>query len=623
MLKSRWLLVFFVFLSSTAGAQILNDSTVNVYGPKSTGFFYEKEWLSDDSTLHHPDTLINDFHYMSINKANGWFWQDLGNEGMAARTLYFKAPNNAFTESGFSAFAPFYAPKLSEIKYFDTHSPYTEMAYVQNSRKMTNLGLTHSQNIRPNWNMTLNVNRILSAKQYSATTSEDRLMEHWDYTLNTNFTSKNKKYQLLAALVHFNHIQHEQGGISVFGEAVDSLKRGDIKGDYNTEYQERLTEVKSQERWNDFHLFHQLKLAKGLSVFHTFDFQHHKYFYSDTLVQSNNQYLIYPDTATAEKIKNYYFFHNYQNRVGLKGFYKGFKYDLGLTARIYGFDARHEGRSTSSATEILVGGRAGYWFADSSSFLDNEVYIGYGSQNKGNFYLNSELKIKNYTLGFRQVSKPAPLLYTEFSTPVAAWNQNMNNTNTTTAFAQARIAKENLWFVPKMTVHWVSNYLYFSDSLLPQQSNKKHLILNPDVVFGLRSEHWKVQNRLMLNWVIGDDRAVFALPPLMDNLNVEYNFLYAKVLRIYLGTDIYLRPAFQGLAYSPLIQNFYYDPKAGNILGVPVADIYANFMIKRVKLAFGFNYINKGLPTSGFFSTPNYLGLGRAFYLKVNWPLFN
>jgi hypothetical protein len=135
----RFLLISGLLFPFAGLSQILNDSTLQIYGPSSTGFFFESSLMQDDTLLQHPDTLIDGFRFMTINKQNGWFWQDLGNEGTATKSFLLTTPDNPFTETGFNNFSPYFAPKIAKIKYYNTHSPFTNMAYTQSTNGLGNL----------------------------------------------------------------------------------------------------------------------------------------------------------------------------------------------------------------------------------------------------------------------------------------------------------------------------------------------------------------------------------------------------------------------------------------------------------------------------------------------------
>ncbi|MFT6880415.1 MAG: hypothetical protein ACJARG_001347 [Arcticibacterium sp.] len=618
--KSGLLLLIGLLIPFWGASQILDDSTKQVYGPNTIGYLLEGNVLQDDTILIHPDTLIDNFRFSTKNKTNGWIWQDLGNEGTASKTFFLQTPDNAFTETGLTSFSQFWAPKVSQVKYYDTRSPYTNMAYVQNTNGMANLGFTHAQNIKENWNIGLNVNRLSSSKQYSASNNEDRLIGHWDYTLSTNFITKNSRYTFLGALIHLNHSQIEQGGIRSLNNA-EFIKKSDLKSGYNTQYQQSLNGIESSERWNNIHVYHQYKLTGEIQIFHTFDYQRQKYFHSDTLISSNSPFGIYTDSLAndLEKVKTNYFYQNFQNRVGLKGYFKGFKYAVGLTNRVYSFNAVHKEETGNNRTEVILGGNAGYWFPDSSSYLNTDFYFGFG---KGtNVFLNSKLRVKGFNLGFKFIRKPAALFSQSFQSDVASWNNNFQNITYTEASANYLLRGKKLWFEPKVRINLVSNYIYFNENLKPTALESDLFTTKIGLNVGLELKNFKASNRLIL--ASTNNSSAYRLPSIVNNTNLEFHLFYAKVLHLYLGTDVYYRSKFKADAYSPILRGFHIQNSQEIWGGAPVVDIYTKFMIKRVKLAFTYNFINQGLPNQGFYTTPNYLGMARTFFLKVNWPLFD
>jgi hypothetical protein len=75
-------------------------------------------------------------------------------------------------------------------------------------------------------------------------------------------------------------------------------------------------------------------------------------------------------------------------------------------------------------------------------------------------------------------------------------------------------------------------------------------------------------------------------------------------------------------AYMPITQQFHIQ-NSFEIDQYTVADLFANVRIKRIRLAFKMAHVNQGFGVPGYFQTPGYLGLKRAFSFGVNWPLFD
>ena len=106
---------------------LLDDSTKQVYGPKTTLYFYEQAIKRNSLVLYEVDTLLTNFHNYDPVAKSGWKYQDLGNIGSAAKPVYFGLPEQIGLSSGFDAY-DLYFKDPSQRKYYDSKSPFTEMA---------------------------------------------------------------------------------------------------------------------------------------------------------------------------------------------------------------------------------------------------------------------------------------------------------------------------------------------------------------------------------------------------------------------------------------------------------------------------------------------------------------
>lgn len=73
---------------------------------------------------------------------------NLGNTGLATRSLLFSPELHAGFDPGFHAF-DVYKWKLSEVRFFNTTRPYSELNYMLGSRVEQMISLIHTQNINP------------------------------------------------------------------------------------------------------------------------------------------------------------------------------------------------------------------------------------------------------------------------------------------------------------------------------------------------------------------------------------------------------------------------------------------------------------------------------------------
>ncbi|SOE23990.1 Putative porin [Spirosomataceae bacterium TFI 002] len=611
----KHILSIFIFsligFSAFSQGSIIDDSTKQVYGLGSTGFLYEKNYLRNDTTLLHPDSLLGIFQLTDRVRQQEWLWQDLGNEGTASKPYYPSLPHTIATQNGFNSFH-LYAPIKDSIKYFNTRSPYTNMFYNQSNVGLLKVGFTHSQNVTPLLNFALDVNRITTSKQFSATTSEDRLVDHWDYTFSSNYNSANRKYTLLAAWIHFNHKQNEQGGIDISDSYNTPTSL--LNADYNSFYNERLTSVEGRERWNDLHIYQQFRMSNGFQVYNSFDYQRHKNFYTDLGYASNYDPFVYADTTSLDSLKTYYQYNVIQNEIGLKGIYKGFRYVAGFQPRYYSNDAKGFNLSQNNL-ELITKLDLSYDFADSVSFLSGKAMLG----TRG-YMVDADVVYRGIQIGFHNSVSPVPLIFQNYRSDLLSWENDFAAPFITSLDFRLPISLKKIKFEAGAQFMTISNYLYFDQNQIATQSSDAKEILKIDAMFQYRNKWLKFRHKTIFS--TNDDNEILAIPQWVNNSNLEFKLTYAKVLDLYFGFNVYHRSQYKAMAYSPLLQSFYVQ-STNEVWGLPVVDAYVNFMVKKVKVALSFDYLNKGFPTNGYYTTPGYLGLGRAFHIKVNWPLFD
>ena len=110
------------------GSKIVDDTTKNVYGPKTTLWTTEKNLFYNKKTYYAVDTSINDYHrWTHVQRVNN-FYTDLGNVGTAMNPIFYTFSSSIGVTAGFNVYNPFY--ESVEPKYFDTKSPYTRMFII-------------------------------------------------------------------------------------------------------------------------------------------------------------------------------------------------------------------------------------------------------------------------------------------------------------------------------------------------------------------------------------------------------------------------------------------------------------------------------------------------------------
>lgn len=611
-------LLFIVFFISIAGySQVLDDSTKQIYSNKTVEYFYENDVLRNIKRSFHPDSTLTDYHYGNPVRKSSWLYQDLGNVGTASQSILFEKDLEIGQQMGMDVFK-LYAPTVSGLKYYNTRSPYTYLGYQQGGGH-TQANITHSQNIHSRLNLTLNVIMFNSEKQYGYLRSQEVLVNHWRYDVTSNYTSENNKYKLLAGFYHFNHKHGEQGGVK---NGLD-ISQKDIEPNYSRNYDAALSgDVSNRERWNNLHVYQQFLMKNSLQTFHILDFERKYYSFSDPTFADSLKAQVYriATQASIDTLAYSYRFNTLSNKFGVKGIYKGFNYQAYGRHRIYKLNNEFfKSYSTPWQNEFYVGGLAGYVFPDSTNTLDLKAEF---SPVLGTYLFDATLFYKGFEVGFYNASRPAGLFYQRFDNGLFNFsNRNLKDINSRNLSVKFPISYKSFMFVPQAQWTSISNHVYLKDVNQVQQAESGINLLNLNLDVRYFSKNFSTRYQFIFN--SSNNESVYPIPKHIQFANFEFNFLYAKVLRIYTGFDFYFKSKYTPNNYSPLTTQFI-AVQNQEVGGVPVLDWYIKFPLSKGRIALNWNYINKRLfGNNGFYTTPTYLNQGGSLMIKVDWPLFD
>ncbi len=600
-------------------AQILDDSTKQVYSTKTVKYILEDDILNNRKTFYNPDTTLTNFHLFDFNLRNGQLYQDLGNIGTAIKPLFFVPDLDIAKNSGYSAYGA-YAFDVRKTTYFNTKSPYTNVNYVQSGGGTGIMHFTHSQNIKPRLNATLDVRRLSSSKQYGAPqTREERLVDSWAVMLHANYESKNEKYIVLGSYNHFNHAPLEQGGIQPLNDTSKFVAENSL-GNYR-DFLSKLTGATSRDWRNEVHVYHQYKLTNGFQVYHILDYQKRRDLYTDVRFgeSSSSNYFVTPKNVT-DTLSMDLRYNLFENKFGIKGIYKGFAYRTYLRQRFYTMKSDSGNYLPNRLnTETLVGGWANYFFPDSVRRVYAEAEIG-AINTLGNLRLQAEYLSPRIKAGVSFLRVPPNILDEKFTSIAYDWNKTLAKTFTTNLYASTSLKKGNFVLSPSAYNSLITNFIYYDKQAQVRQDSSAINVLR----IGLGVEYrWK---RLLISnqsyYTANSDENRLPTPKLTNNTTIAYEFIYAKVLRINAGVEIYYRSAYFANNYMPLTRQFFLQD-GQKVWGTPVADVFADLKINKVRLFLKFAHVNQGFPSNGYYVSSTYPGLRRTFFLGVNWPLFD
>ncbi|WP_337042361.1 putative porin [Emticicia sp. 17c] len=628
-IKKIFTTLLLAFFYGLCHAQILDDSTRQVYSLKTTRYILEEDILNNRKIYYNPDSTLEGFHLFNRSLKNGWFYQDLGNIGTAIKPLFFEPNQDVSTQLGFTTYG-FYALDARKAKYYNTKSPYTNMFYTQSGGGTMLVNFTHSQNIKPRWNITFDAHRLTSSKQYGAPqTREERLVDSWAVIANTNYESKNGKYIFLATYNHFNHAPTELGGIKPLNDTINKFVPVESLNNYKN-YLGRLSNAASRDWRNEFHIYHQYKLTDEFQVYHILDYQrridyYNDYTYKKDLLSGNGadfyKIPVPTDTIAIKAMKDTLSlalrYRLIENRFGIKGIYRGFAYRLHLRNRLYNLTSNFGNDfRLKLKNEILAGAWANYFFPDSLKRAYAELEIG----TNGNFKLKAEYISPKLTAGFSQLSTPAYILDERFMSAAYTWSKSLNNQFSNNLYATTTIRRNRFLLAPSLHYSLIKNYIYYDQNAQVQQSSYDVHTFRGSLKVEYRWKKILLANEIQIAKTT--EEAILRMPLIANNTTIAYEFLYAKKLSINTGLEIYYRSAYKADNYMPLTRQFYLQDDV-KVWGYPVVDVFADMKISNVRLFFKFAHVNQGFPENGYYVGPVYPGLRRTFFVGANWPLFD
>ena len=628
----------------------LDDSTKVIYGPTSTRFFLEEDVVNNRKRLYTIDTTLAGIHNYNFVQRNKNLYQDLGNIGTAIRPVFYKSPEQIGTLLGYDAYT-LYDIKSSQVRYYNTKSPFSRIIYVPGGGDQDLLQFELSRNVDSLWNLGLDVQRISANKTLvdKTTTGDNTAISHWDFTIHSNYQTKNKKYSLLAYVNLTDRNINDQGGLIL--EQNANLNRTNtydemLELDGNKPI---LTTAYSRDKSYNFHLYHEYVGYKAFQVYQTIDIQTRKIQFGDKSFAANWQGGFYPlayqkadlvakgikyptDTATFRKLAldsvyNENVYTNYEIKTGLKGFYKGFNYRVHFRQRVFtnsnyslNTSVRIEDYSFVGKNENYLGLWLNQYFKDSTrAFGEAETSLDFN-----NFRINGEFQGRWLNVGGSYITTTPTLVQKKMLNNAFRWENSVtNNVASLNAYAYTNLKFKGFNFHPSAEINKISDFIYFDQDAFIQQNKTDILTYRAGLGIDYKWRRLSSINQLYLT-AKTDDNDVMRIPSTFINSRVAVDLLFRKKLFIQAGVDINYQSEYKGNAFMPVTQQFYLQDKQ-TIQGYAQVDVFADMRINRVRIFFKFAHVNYRLPLikSNYYAAPGFAGMGRVLAFGVHWLLFD
>lgn len=159
--------------------------------------------LMKDATRYKLDSSIADY----IRFPTQPNYITLGNNGAPSKPILFTPiMQSGFVEGKHSLDA--YKWTVDNLKFYKTTRPYTELAYVLGSKAEQNIQLTHTQNLKPDWNVAFDY-RLISSPGYF----RNQKNNHGNIVLNSYYQGKKKRYANWFAVLGNTMKASDYGGV--------------------------------------------------------------------------------------------------------------------------------------------------------------------------------------------------------------------------------------------------------------------------------------------------------------------------------------------------------------------------------------------------------------------------
>lgn len=602
--------------TTRTGSQVLDDSTKNVYGPATTLWTTERDIFTGQSNYRTLDSTINNFHRWTYVQRLNFMYHDLGNNGTALNPFFPQLPGSIGVSPGFNVYGHYFHD--TDLKLYDTKSPYTRMYAVWGGEGRASTGAEYSRNINPRWNVSANYRSVLSDKQILRQGKGDRHAINHYYDLYTHYATPKEQYRLVFSFRRIRHRVNENGGLTFIPTATSATTKDSTYASY---FGPRVTTVlraaTSIEQRNEMHFFHQFALGK-FQPYHILDYKKQiNWFKDDPATEVNIFFDPLLIDSPAGRFVDSTRFSFLQNQFGLKG-------SIGTRNQLF-FNGYYKVKSYKmfykyledtvalhlNAYEHSFGGEAQYAFDSVQHVaLLNEVLRG--------GYLRSEARISSKWFdgeARRLISKPT-YVQNAYAGHFDLWNNDFRRVTSTSLSAFPKFRAGPISMSAGFNYTAFDNYIYFArrdtfpgtdQTVLPLQTAQPVSFVSPQARMDLavfRKIHLRPQ--VIYARILQDKDSVLRVPKILFNCQIAYeNDLFRGNLQVQVGFDVQWHSAYKAMGYDPAIQTFFNQDTVTPPTYV-MADFFFNGKMKRGRFFFRYHNIRQAVTQIGQMPTPYY-----------------
>lgn len=592
---------------------LLDDSTRQVYGPKTSLFYFERDLKRNRLQLYEQDTSLTNFHNYDPVAKGGWKYQDLGNIGSAAKPVYYEIPEMIGLRSGFQAYDLYYHDPIKR-RYFDTKSPFTEMSAFFGGGNRNMLDLTFARNVNPRWNVGFELHTQRVRKTLNPVARDDHMAEQNAYSLHTNYRSENGKYWLLGSFSRMRHVVNEIGGI--IPPEVDSTSL------YFT-YEDAkiwLHNSRARDLRQDYHVYHEYKLGNGLQLYHTLDRRNQNVVFESNLNTDDKLFLNDKRLNGQDTTRNISDFAEWRNEFGVKGSYKGFYYNAFTKIRNGRMESPFFPDKKESFNEVFIGGELIGKISEKWALSADGEYLIPGAFRIHGLFISPWLELE-YTKALYKPTSQQQIYYGNHY----RWENDFDNIGVDQVKGRIKLDFNKISLRPNLTINRVNNYVFFNEEKIATQATGEAFMFMPGLIANVQvGKKFRWDSEVVFTEISGEGAKNFRIPQLYANTRFYFDGpMFNENVFVQLGIDVRYKSSYYADAYNPSFQQFYLQ-NSFDVYAYPVADLFLDFRINRTRVLFKYNHLNAGmLSREGYFVTPDYTGYRSFLDLGITWYLFD
>jgi len=589
----------------------------------------------------------------------------LGNNGTATHSLLFAPFMQSGWDHGMHAF-DVYKWGLESIRFFNTTRPYTELAYLLGGRTEQIIEITHTQNVKPNWNVLFQYRLINSPGFF-----KNQKTNHNDYTITSWFQSVNKRYNNYFAIVANAQQSDENGGLDDKKDYLNDPIYNDrfniptkIGGDVEFGRNFFSSTLNVGNRYADLHIMLKQQYDFGkkdslvsdstviplfyprLRFEHVFRYSSYKFRFIDYAYSGYT-----PDSAYYQDNYNYTLLNDslllidrwkeFNNEFSIYTFpdAKNQLQFLRLGAILQNLKAETS-RSDDTLYNIFDGTfyniiAVGEYRNKTRNRKWDMVAAGklyMAGFNSGDYEANVTLKrfvAKSggyFDLGFRNVNRTPSFVFDKNSSFYFDTPKDFNKENITQISASLFLSKLGARLSGNYFL--VSNYTYFKNYYEAKQDNGLFNLLQVSLEKRIRiGKRWIWHTDVYFQQKTGDVELNLPLIFTRNRIGYEGTLGFRK-LNMAFGLEIKYHSPYKADAYSPVIGKFFYQDSI-RINNKPDVSAYMHFRIRNFRAFLRLENLNTVTTQNGFgfrdhnFAAPGYPYPGLNLRFGVYWSFVN